>query len=376
MRILYLSPGLFDKGGIARYGRYQVQALRDAGHALSVFSLMGRRPDDFETPFAVAWAGDAVLRKRTRVRFSAAAALAAARTRPQLVWTGHLNLGPLGWLLARTAGAKLVQNVYGREVWSPLTKARRRALAHADRVVSDCHNTAERALELGLLEHRAEVVWDCVDLERFTPGPRSAEVAARYGVRPASGGLTVVFLARLNADTRYKGSERLLELLSRLPTDVRAVFAGKGDDVEHLRARAGALGLGARVSFTGAVAEADMTDVYRLGDAFFLVSEVGPRMGEGIPLTPLEAMACGVPVLVGDQDGSRETLASGGGGGWCGAPRDLDGQAQYLLRLRDDARFLKSERLAARARAEQAFGYAGFLSATTKLVTELGELEA
>ena len=49
-----------------------------------------------------------------------------------------------------------------------------------------------------------------------------------------------------------------------------------------------------------------MAHLYSLPDVFSLVSEVGKGMGEGIPLTPLEAMACGTPIIVGDEDGSKQ----------------------------------------------------------------------
>ena len=43
MKILYLTPGCFDKGGISRYNRYQIQALRMLAGAenVFVFSLLG-----------------------------------------------------------------------------------------------------------------------------------------------------------------------------------------------------------------------------------------------------------------------------------------------------------------------------------------------
>ena len=56
-RILYLTPGCFDKGGISRYGRYQIEALREVIGAenVRVLSLLGPDGDEFETDFDVAW---------------------------------------------------------------------------------------------------------------------------------------------------------------------------------------------------------------------------------------------------------------------------------------------------------------------------------
>jgi phosphatidylinositol alpha-1,6-mannosyltransferase len=57
-----------------------------------------------------------------------------------------------------------------------------------------------------------------------------------------------------------------------------------------------------------------LPDVYRCASLFSLITERGIGQGEGLPLTPIEAMACGVPILVGNQDGSREAVVEGTNG--------------------------------------------------------------
>lgn len=376
MTILYLGSNLFFKGGIARYCRYQVQALRDAFGPQNVHAvaLRGRSAGDFEEPFDVAWApsNDGAPDRRG---FALASARLAFTTRPDLIWTGHLHLGPGARRLARLTGARLVQNVYGRELWDgEMTAARRRALHASDLVVSDCHNSADYALAHGLVAAPPSVVWDCVDLARFSPGPTAGDEArlGRYGVTRTPGRFRLVFLGRLHVSTRYKGTERLVDLLGRLPESVEAVFAGDGDDIGHLRALADARGVGERVLFTGSVAEADLAAVLRSGDAFYLVSHVGHAQGEGIPLTPLEALGTGVPVLVGNQDGSRETLEAPAGdepvGGWCGDPEDVEAQAAFVSRMMRDPARHAAEQVAARQRAEAAFGYPAFVDQTAAAV--------
>jgi phosphatidylinositol alpha-1,6-mannosyltransferase len=362
--VLFLSPGLFDKGGIARYGRFQVRAIEETFGATSLraLSLMGPAPGDLESSLAVAWSGAARPTVVSRARMVAAAFGAAIRLRPDVVLTAHVHLGPLGRVLARGTGASLVQTVYGIEIWSGLSRARSAALGAADGVISDCHNTAEIALRLGLVARKPLVAWDCVDLERLRPGPPDAEVLSLYGA-VRGGRFRILFLGRIAADARYKGTERLLRLMTLLPGDrFEAVFAGRGNDVPFLEALSVDLGVAERVRFTGAVHENHMADVYRSADAFYLTSEAGPEKGEGLPLTPIEAMACGSPVVVGDQDGSREILA--GTGGWVGAPEDLAGQAAYLRSLATDPDRHAAERKAARRRAEDAFGFETFRETT------------
>jgi phosphatidyl-myo-inositol dimannoside synthase len=294
----------------------------------------------------------------------------ALRHRPDIVLLGLVNFGSVAWAAARASGARLVQNIYGYEVWSSLTLARKQALYRSDGVISDCHNTADQALQLGLVKARPTVIWDCVDTERYDPPPPEGEAAdlTRYGLH-RSDKFRVLILCRLNKQTRYKGFVRLLHLQAQhLGDGFEVVVAGKGDDVAYLRGLASELGIRDSAVFTGPIDEQDMPAIYRSADAFYLPSEVGDEAGEGIPLTPLEAMACGAPAIVGDQDGSRETFEQGAPGGWCGDPLDLQAQAAYLRRLKDEPDFHQQERLEARRRAVDAFGYAAFARKTCQAV--------
>ena len=56
--VLYMTPGCFDKGGVSRYSRYQISALREilGQHAVRVYSLLGPGEDSFEESFAADFA--------------------------------------------------------------------------------------------------------------------------------------------------------------------------------------------------------------------------------------------------------------------------------------------------------------------------------
>src|SRR5690606_17862369 len=86
------------------------------------------------------------------------------------------------------------------------------------------------------------------------------------------------------------------------------IFAGTGDLVDVLRSKTEALGITDAVTFAGSRRGEDLGALYSYAHIFSLVTESGHGMGEGIPLTPLEAMACRTPIIVGNQDGSREAV--------------------------------------------------------------------
>jgi len=187
--------------------------------------------------------------------------------------------------------------------------------------------------------------------------------------------MTVLTLGRMSPDTLYKGYDRLIEIFARIPASapVRLVLAGDGSRRAELEARAHALGLTGRVHFTRSVAERDLPALYRACDVFSLVTHGGYGGGEGITLTPLEAAACGKPILVGDQDGSHEA-AEDGVTGFVVHSFDLDAQRARILELADDPERRKRMGVAARARIEREHGYERFRGRVEELCTEMGLL--
>lgn len=364
MKILYLTPGCFDKGGISRYSRYQITAWREIlGESnLRVLSLLGPSADSFEQPFKVRWHGNGA-RLRDKFGLTSRAALLSILWRPDVIHVAHVNLSGLAHSLARVVRATSVVNTYGLEVWSGLTRDAAWGLRNADVVLSDCHFTA-RFLESERFRpaDTVRVVWDCVDPEKFSPGVPDPKVVERYGIPDPSSGINVLTLGRMSTDSAPKGYERLLQAFSmvaaRLPA-LRLVYAGRGDLIEVLRARASAQGLGNRVFFTGAVHEDHLADVYRAGHIFSLVSDRGKGRGEGIPLTPLEAASCGLPIIVGNHDGSQEAVVKGVNG-FVIDPFDLDAHASHLKALAADSTLRSALAAGARQRISQEFTYEGF----------------
>ena len=221
---------------------------------------------------------------------------------------GHLNLLPFAWLAKVASGAPLVLNIYGIDAWNPPRRWLLQLLVgYVDVVVSISRFTFEKfRLWAGASPADCFLLPCCVDLNLFTPGHRSAELAREYGV---AGKTVILSLARLNAMERYKGIDEVLEALPRLRERVPGLVylvAGDGTDLPRLKGKTEALGIGSEVKFLGFVDEKLKPDVYRLADAFVLASR-----GEGFGIVYLEAMACGVPVVGSRLDAGRETLLEG-----------------------------------------------------------------
>ncbi|MCM1975906.1 glycosyltransferase family 4 protein [Streptomyces sp. G1] len=170
----------------------------------------------------------------------------------------------------------------------------RQAARWASRVV--CVSEAERVTGVRAgIRGRYTVIPNGVDPERFHPAPVGT---VRAGLLPEvePGAPLVVCVGRL---CRQKGQDVLLRAWAAVAEQVpgaRLVLVGDGPDGGALRARAPR-----SVLFAGAVTDA--APWYQAADLVVL-----PSRWEGMALAPLEAMACGRPVVVTEVDGARESL--------------------------------------------------------------------
>ena len=217
------------------------------------------------------------------------------------------------------------------------------------------------------------VIWDCVDTRRFFPAPTLEDTLAKYGIPDPATGINLLSLGRMTKDSAHKGYERLLEVFARVASKLpklRLVFGGRGDMIASLRERAAALHLADRVHFLGSIDESDLANVYRTAHIFSLVSDRGHGRGEGIPLTPLEAAACGVPLLVGNHDGSQEAVVEGDNGFICD-PFDLSAHADRITRLVSDTELRGRMARRAHQRITEHFTFERFTSEHAALYEQL-----
>jgi glycosyltransferase involved in cell wall biosynthesis len=105
-----------------------------------------------------------------------------------------------------------------------------------------------------------------------------------------------------------KNLPRLVEAYGRIAKEIpqHLVLVGKeGWAFEALRRRVAQSGVASRIHFTGYVADADLPPLYAAADLF-----VYPSLYEGFGLPPLEAMACGTPVVTSNTTSLPEVVGS------------------------------------------------------------------
>jgi glycosyltransferase involved in cell wall biosynthesis len=166
-------------------------------------------------------------------------------------------------------------------------KLERLVARHATWVAATCSDEVFELVRLGRPRNRIAVVPCGVDLDNFsTEGP----VASRGPMH------RIISVGRMDP---HRGFDTVIEALPAIP-DTEFVVVGGPDaarleddpEVRRLRALADQLGVGGRVTFTGSVARHDMPSLLRSADLVACTPWYEP-----FGIVPLEAMACGVPVV-------------------------------------------------------------------------------
>ena len=163
---------------------------------------------------------------------------------------------------------------------------------------------ADDWIETGIDAARTLVVHNGVDLDRFTPSSVTSTADLRAGLGLPLDRPVVGFIGRIVPD---KGVHVLLQAVNELrrrQSPVCVALAGDADRDDETRRyfREEAIGTNDGIVFLGQLA--DPRDFYRAADVVALPSIVR----DSFPLTALEAMACGTPVVAARIGGLPEAL--------------------------------------------------------------------
>lgn len=277
-------------------------------------------------------------------------AVLCRRLRPDVVHANSSKAGVLARLAAWATGVRA--RIFTAHGWAFAAHhgAASKAYLWADRAMRPLTTTticvAENERRIGIEARtcapaRTVVIANAVD------------VAAAPLARPGDGPPVVVSVGRLQ---HPKDSATLLRAAARLGgRDWRLELVGDGPDRPALESLHRELGLEGRVRFAGE--RDDVPELLSRAAVFVLSSR-----SEGMPLSVLEAMAAGLPVVASRVGGIPEQVADGVTG-LLVPVGDAERLAEALRRLLDDPELRRSLGSAGRTRAEERFDLATFRAA-------------
>jgi glycosyltransferase involved in cell wall biosynthesis len=231
----------------------------------------------------------------------------------------------------------------------------RRLCRQVDHVVATCSEELSELVALGLPASHATVIPCGVDTSRFRPGPGSAD----------GGSGRLLYVGRL---VERKGIGNVIEALESLPGVTLDIAGGPppdrlddDEDVRRLRHLAERFGVAGRVRFLGAVDRAAVPGLMRSADIVVDVPWYEP-----FGIVPVEAMACGRPVVGSAVGGLLDTVMPGVTGELV-PPRRPDLLAPVLDRLLLAPGLRSDYGRAGRARAVREYQWSRVASATARV---------
>lgn len=225
---------------------------------------------------------------------------------PDLLHT-HYITGE-GYISALTGFHPYVVTIWGNDIYLRPHEGfeerlfTRFVLRRADLITADSQDQIDAAIRLGAERTKGRVVQWGVDLNAFRPGAPS-DVRARLGIGDAPAIISQrKFTPLYNIDLIIQA---FADLRSALP-GAHLIMTGSGWDEPELRAMTERLGLARCVHFTGYVEYTDLPKYLAASDV-----AVSVPSSDGTAMAILEAMACGVPLIVSDLPSNREWIEDG-----------------------------------------------------------------
>jgi L-malate glycosyltransferase len=225
--------------------------------------------------------------------------------------------------------------------------ANRLLLRRRDRVVGVGQSVRQALIcNEGIPAGRVKVIYNGIDLLPFADDTHDRG-AARRELGLGDDDLAIIQVARLDSLKDHATAIRALDQVVARCSEARLLLVGEGPEMPKIRELVHGRALEPYVRFLGL--RGDIARLLSAADIGLLTS-----VSEGIPLTLIEAMAAGLPVVSTDVGGVREVVEDGRTA-LLAPSGDDDALAEAILRLAGDPALRERMGCTGRRRAESAF---------------------
>jgi len=235
-------------------------------------------------------------------------------TKADIVILSHVNLALIGLIIKLlNPKCRLWMVAHGIEVWRPLTFAKRKFVKlFCDKLICVSNYTKNQMIQWHQVNPAKCIVLNNV-VDPFIIHPDEFEkpeyLLNRYSLTAEN---QIIFtLTRLASSEQYKGYEQVIKAVARLKErfpKIKYILSGQYDSTEEARIKEliKVCDVQDQVILTGFLNEKELADYFLLADLFVL-----PSRKEGFGIVFIEALACGLPVICGNADGSVDAIRNG-----------------------------------------------------------------
>jgi len=181
---------------------------------------------------------------------------------------------------------------FGAGLMRPYLRSCDQNTSGVNRFIANSENVRRRIQKI--YGRDADVIYPPVNIDFFHP-PTEAPLPQSYGKRPGNGSYYLI----VGALVSYKRIDLAIEACRQINVPLKIV--GRGVEAERLKKRA----VGADVEFLGWKSDEDLRKLYQGCEALLFPQE------EDFGIVPIEAMACGKPIIAYKKGGALESVKDG-----------------------------------------------------------------
>lgn len=207
-----------------------------------------------------------------------------------------------------------------------------------------------------------------IETALFRPQPKKMELLRKYNLSISH--QVIIFVGGLDSQHFFKGVDILLKSFSEVAAknqEARLMIIGEGNKKRNYQELTDKLEVQEKVIFTGWLANEQLADYYNLGTLFVLPST---QRTESFGIVIAEAQACGLPAIVSNWPGSRQTIAEGQTG-LLVEPKNSRDLTQKINLLLNDENLRRSMKEAAIKRATEKYAWSEVIKKIDQLYKTL-----
>jgi glycosyltransferase involved in cell wall biosynthesis len=306
---LYLTA-FGQTGGIEKFNRIFLKALAETSSekliTIKAFSCYDSKPnpDYFPTNLFRGFGSN-------KVAFTIMSVFLVAKM--DVIIIGHINLALIGLIIKLLyPSKKMILITHGIEVWNIHSLIKKIFLKKVDQILTVSEYTKKKIQLLPSVNiNKIEVFHNTLDPYFSIPVhfDKPAHLLERYGL--SSQDKIILTVARLSGTELHKGYDKVISVMQeilKIVPEAKYVMCGKysQEEKDRIYKLIEDYRLQGKVILTGFVPDQELTEHYLLANLFIM-----PSKKEGFGIVFIEALACGVPVIAGNQDGSAEALLNG-----------------------------------------------------------------
>jgi glycosyltransferase involved in cell wall biosynthesis len=299
------------------------QPLTNQAHGKSVKELPGeiRREPPIQASQSIAWKRYPALIRHLKRRLG--------EVRPDIVHAGPIHtcaaltaLSGFHPLVGMSWGSDLLQETRDPRVAMMV----KHTLKRTDVFVGDCETVIQAAEKFGMAGDRVfQFPWG-IDLQHFSPGVGSH-------IREELGWQDQMILLSTRSFEPIYGVDLVVKAylkIARWFPELRLLLLGDGSQRVVLEGMVEESGIAANIHFAGPVHLEELPDYYRAADVYLSAS-----FSDGSSVSLLEAMGCGLPVVVSDIPGNLEWVENNKNG-WVFPTGDSEAIANVIMNALED----------------------------------------